>query len=190
MGLSMYKWVKLWSTRSWVLSQHHATTQLRSGLLGYTLRNVIGLNLPVSELSAQNTRSTTALRLPKIGGLPAYLDSSLRQPSFIYFSQRFHSVCSLKTALLSFIHFFQTQTRNEKTRSFGSRRHHCGVLGTLLTKNHRLPYMSRSQETYLPSRAWLAIAKTKTRPCLVHPKNQKLFKIFRQIKSCGICMGH
>ena len=28
------------------------------------------------------------------------------------------------------------------------------------------------------------------RPCLVHPKNQKLFKIFRHIESCGTYMKH
>ena len=26
--------------------------------------------------------------------------------------------------------------------------------------------------------------------CLVHPKNQKLFKILRHIESCGTCMEH
>jgi len=28
------------------------------------------------------------------------------------------------------------------------------------------------------------------RPCLVHTKNQKLFKISRHIESCGTCMKH
>ena len=28
------------------------------------------------------------------------------------------------------------------------------------------------------------------RPCLVHPENQKVFKISRHIESCGTCMKH
>jgi len=28
------------------------------------------------------------------------------------------------------------------------------------------------------------------RPCLVHPKKQKVFKIHRHIESCGTCMKH
>ena len=27
-------------------------------------------------------------------------------------------------------------------------------------------------------------------PCLVHPENQKVFKISRHIESCGTCMEH
>ena len=28
------------------------------------------------------------------------------------------------------------------------------------------------------------------RPCLVHPENQKVFKISRHIESCNTCMKH
>jgi len=31
---------------------------------------------------------------------------------------------------------------------------------------------------------------SKLGPCLVHPKNQKVFKILCHIESCGTCMKH
>jgi len=33
-------------------------------------------------------------------------------------------------------------------------------------------------------------ALIRLRPCLVHPENQKVFKILRHIESCGTCMKH
>ena len=41
---------------------------------------------------------------------------------------------------------------------------------------------SPAQQSFLRAHAW--------RPCLVHPENQKVFKISRHIESYGICMKH
>ena len=36
----------------------------------------------------------------------------------------------------------------------------------------------------------LQICQDTLRPCLVHPENQKVFKILRHIESCVTCMKH
>jgi len=46
------------------------------------------------------------------------------------------------------------------------------------TNNYRLALPEKKQ----------LLHRSTLRPCLVHPKNQKVYKISRHIESCGICM--